>query len=249
MKEWISGRNPVYETLRAGRRHIFRLLLAKGSERGGHIPETIKLARDRQIDFEEVPRSQLEGLGNNHQGIALQTSTYPMSDLGDILSLAAQKKEPLFVLVLDEIQDPQNLGTLFRSAEAVGIHGVILPFRRTATITPAVVNASSGATEHLLVAQVNLSQAIDEMKAAGAWIIGLEGGEGSQPVEQVRLEGALGIVVGSEGSGMRALTRKLCDHLVRLPMRGQIDSLNAAVAGSVVLYLALAARQQNTEIS
>ncbi len=244
MKEWITGRNPVYEILRAKRRHVFRLILAKGSDRGGHIPEIIKLARDRQIAFEEVPRSQLDGLGSNHQGIALQASAYPMAGFEDILAHAEEKNEPLFILILDEIQDPQNLGTLFRSAEAVGIHGVILPFRRTATITPAVVNASSGATEHLFVAQVNLSQAIEEMKAAGAWIIGLEGGEGSEPVDQVRLDGALGIVVGSEGSGMRALTRKLCDHLVRLPMCGQIDSLNAAVAGSVVLYLALAARQQ-----
>lgn len=244
MKEWISGRNPVYETLRAGRRHIFRLLLAKGGDRGGHIPEIIKLARTRNIEFEEVPRTQLDGLASHHQGIALQASTYPMVNAVDVYNRAQELSQPMFILILDEIQDPQNLGTLFRSAEAVGIHGVLLPFRRTATITPAVVNASSGATEHLLVAQVNLAQAIEELKAAGAWIIGLEGGEGSQPIQDVRLDGALAFVVGGEGSGMRSLTRKMCDHLVRLPMHGQVDSLNAAVAGSVVLYMALQARER-----
>lgn len=244
MKEWITGRNPVYETLRAKRRHVFRLLLAKGAEKSGHVPEIIALAQTRNIQVEEVQRGQLDAFGSHHQGIALQASEYPMVELADILEKASEKSEPLFVLALDEIQDPQNLGTLFRTAEATGIHGVILPFRRTATITPAVVNASSGATEHLLVAQVNLAQAIEEMKADGAWVIGLEGGPESQPIEQINLTGPLVIVVGSEGSGMRSLTRKLCDHLVRLPMVGEIDSLNAAVAGSVVLYMAIQARKQ-----
>lgn len=247
MKEWITGRNPIYETLRARRRHVFRLLLAKGGDRGGYIPEIIKLARDRNIAFEEVPRAQLDGLASHHQGIALQTSTYPMAALGDIFVRAESLAQPLFVLALDEIQDPQNLGTLFRSAEAVGIHGIVLPFRRTATITPAVVNASSGATEHLLVAQVNLAQAIEELKSAGAWVIGLDGGNASEEMEAVRLDGALVLVVGSEGSGMRSLTRKLCDHLIRLPMLGQVDSLNAAVAGSIVLYMALSARTRTAK--
>ena len=244
MKEWITGRNPVYETLRAKRRHVFRLLLAKGAEKSGHVPEIIALAQTRKIQVEEVQRGQLDAFGSHHQGIALQASEYPMVVLADILEKASEKSEPLFVLALDEIQDPQNLGTLFRTAEATGIHGIILPFRRTATITPAVVNASSGATEHLLVAQVNLAQAIEEMKADGAWVIGLEGGLESQPIENMNFTGPLVIVVGSEGSGMRSLTRKLCDHLVRLPMLGQIDSLNAAVAGSVVLYFAIQARNK-----
>jgi 23S rRNA (guanosine2251-2'-O)-methyltransferase len=243
MKEWITGRNSVYETLRAKRRDVFRLLLAKGIEKSGHIPDIIELARSQRLAVEEVQRSQIDALGNNHQGVALQASEYPLAGLDEIIGRARERSEPLFVLALDEIQDPQNLGSLFRSAEATGVHGIILPFRRTASITPAVVNASSGATEHLLVAQVNLAQAIDEMKAAGAWVIGLEGGAGSQPIDEVNLSGSLVIVVGSEGSGMRSLTRKLCDHLLRLPMRGQIDSLNAAVAGSVVLYFALQARK------
>jgi 23S rRNA (guanosine2251-2'-O)-methyltransferase len=180
----------------------------------------------------------------NHQGIALQASAYPMAAIDEIILAAGNRAEPLFVLVLDEVQDPQNLGTLLRSAEAVGIHGVVLPFRRTASVTPAVVSASSGAVEHLLITQVNLAQAITELKAKGAWVVGLEGGAGSKPIEEVDLSGDLVIVVGSEGSGMRPLTRKLCDYLVRLPMQGQVDSLNAAVAGSVALYHALQARQK-----
>ncbi|MDX9851695.1 MAG: 23S rRNA (guanosine(2251)-2'-O)-methyltransferase RlmB [Anaerolineaceae bacterium] len=244
MKEWITGRNPVYEVLRAKRRHVFRLLLAKGMDRGGHVNEIIKLAHARKLQIEEVPRNQLDNTGMNHQGIALQASAYPMAAMDEIILEAGKRGERLFVLVLDEIQDPQNLGTLLRSAEAVGIHGIVLPFRRTASVTPAVVSASSGAVEHLLITQVNLAQAIAELKSKGAWIVGLEGGAGSIPIEEVDLSGDVVIVVGSEGSGMRPLTRKLCDHLVRLPMQGQVDSLNAAVAGSVALYHALQARQK-----
>ena len=243
MKEWIIGRNAVYEVLRANRRHVFRLLLAKGIERSGHINEIIQLARGKKLQIEEVQRNQLDNLGNNHQGIALQASEYPMAAMDDILDKANQQSEPLFMLILDEIQDPQNLGTLLRTAEAVGVHGVVLPFRRTASVTPAVVSASSGAVEHLLIAQINLAQAIDELKTKDAWVVGLDGGSDSKPIDQVDLSGNLVIVVGSEGSGMRPLTRKLCDHLVRLPMRGKVDSLNAAVAGSVALYRALQTRK------
>jgi 23S rRNA (guanosine2251-2'-O)-methyltransferase len=244
MKEWLTGRNPVYESLKANRRHFFRLLVAKGIERTGHINDIFNLARTRKLQVEEVQRSQIDNLATNHQGIALQASAYPMVALPDIKAHSAETGEPLFILALDEIKDPQNLGTLFRTAEAVGIHGVLLPFRRTATITPAVVNSSSGACEHLMIAQVNLALAIAELKTAGAWVVGLDGGKDSKPIEQVPLDGALVVVVGSEGSGMRALTRKVSDHLLRLPMRGQVDSLNAAVAGSVVLYLALQARNK-----
>jgi 23S rRNA (guanosine2251-2'-O)-methyltransferase len=242
MKEWITGRNPVYEALRANRRHVFRLLLAKGIEHSGHINEVIQLARGKKLQIEEVQRNQLDQIGSNHQGIALQASAYPMAAIDEIIEKAANQQEPLFVLVLDEIQDPQNFGTLLRTAEAVGVHGVVLPFRRTASVTPAVVSASSGAVEHLLITQVNLAQGIEELKTKGAWVVGLEGGAGSKPIEQIDLSGDLVIVVGSEGSGMRPLTRKTCDHLVSLPMHGQIESLNAAVAGSVALYHALQAR-------
>jgi 23S rRNA (guanosine2251-2'-O)-methyltransferase len=159
-----------------------------------------------------------------------------------MLHLAEERDESPLLLILDTLQDPQNLGTLLRTGEIVGAHGVLLPYRRTATVTPAVVNASSGASEHMLVAQVNLAQAITELKDHGIWVIGLESDPNAQPLEEVDLSGPLALVVGSEGQGMRALVRKSCDQLIRLPMRGQVKSLNAAVAGSVALYLAWGAR-------
>lgn len=242
MKEWIVGRNPVFEVMESGRRDIFRLLVAAGVDEKGRLTEMMRKAAAQRIPIERVPRQRLDGLGENHQGVALEVSEYSYSDLRDIFDLQQERQEPLFVLVLDMIQNPQNLGTLLRSAEAAGVHGIIMPLRRAAGITPAVVHASAGATEHLLVAQANLAQAIDAVKEAGAWVIGLEGGPGSQPVERVRLDGPLALVVGNEGEGMRQLVRQSCDVLLRLPMRGQIESLNAAVAGSIALYLALQAR-------
>jgi 23S rRNA (guanosine2251-2'-O)-methyltransferase len=172
----------------------------------------------------------------------VETSAYPYSNLPDVLDLAAGRGEPPLVLILDTLQDPQNLGTLLRTAEVTGVHGVLLPFRRTATVTPAVVHASSGASEHLLVVQANLAQSIASLKEAGVWVIGLESGAGALPPEQVRLDGPLALVVGSEAEGMRSLVRDSCDLLLRLPMRGRVASLNAAVAGSIALYLAWQAR-------
>jgi 23S rRNA (guanosine2251-2'-O)-methyltransferase len=243
MKEILYGRNAVYEALRARRRQFFRLEVAEGVQAKGHLNDILALAAQRKVQTVNVPRQKLERLNANHQGVALEASGYPYADLTDIFELADERKEPLFVLLLDTLNDPQNFGTLLRTAEAVGVHGVILPLARTVEVTPAVVNASSGASEHLLVAQSNLHQAITELKNAGAWIVGLESSEEATGAKQVRLDGALGLVVGSEGEGMRALTAKSCDVLMKLPMRGQVESLNAAVAGSVVLYLAFMARQ------
>ena len=242
MKELIYGRNAVYETLRAGRRQVFRLQIAEGAQEKGRLTDTIEMAKQRKIPVERVPRARLEKLKANHQGVALEVSAYPYADLTEIFELAEKRHEPLFVLMLDTLNDPQNFGTLLRTAEAVGIHGVIIPLARTVEMTPAVVNASSGASEHLLVAQENLHQAIDELKKAGAWVVGLEGGDKATPAAGVRLDGALGLVVGSEGEGMRSLVAKSCDVLMQLPMRGEIESLNAAVAGSVALYLAYMSR-------
>jgi len=242
MKEWLYGRNAVYETLRARRRQPFRLRLAQGVESKGRLAEIIKLGAERRLPLERVPRASLDQLSDGHQGVALEVSPYIYSDLSLILKTASRLDEAPFILVLDALQDPQNLGSLLRTAEAVGVHGVLLPLRQTATVTPAVVNASSGASEHLYVAQVNLAQAIGALKSAGVWVIGLDAGAGAQPPEKVRLDGPVALVVGSEGSGMRELVRKSCDILLRLPMRGQVASLNAAAAGSIALYLALQAR-------
>jgi 23S rRNA (guanosine2251-2'-O)-methyltransferase len=242
MREWITGRNPVYEVLRSGRRHVFRLLVAEGVQEKGRLAEILDLTASKRVSQEWVPRSQIEAFGPGHQGVALETSGYPYATLEDILYRAGALQEPTLVLMLDTLQDPQNLGTLLRTAEIVGTHGVLLPYRRTATVTPAVVSVSSGASEHLLIAQTNLAQAINLLKEEGIWVVGLESGPEAQLPSEVRLDGPLALVVGSEGQGMRHLVSKSCDLLLRLPMRGQIDSLNAAVAGSVALYFTWQAR-------
>lgn len=244
MKEFIYSRNAVYETLRARRRQVFSLWLADGLQPSDKLAQIVKLAQERKCKIEKAPRARLDKIHPNHQGVALEASGYPYADLTEIFEQAEKRSEPLFVLLLDTLNDPQNFGALLRTAEAVGVHGVVIPLARTVEVTPAVVNASSGASEHLRVAQANLHQAILELKNAGAWVVGLEGGEGAAEVNRARLEGALGLVVGSEGEGMRPLTRKSCDVLMKLPMRGHIESLNAAVAGSVALYLAYLARKE-----
>jgi 23S rRNA (guanosine2251-2'-O)-methyltransferase len=221
MREWISGRNPVYEVLRARRRRCYSLQLASAEK----------------LPIERVPRGRLQSFGDGNQGVALETDGYPYVDLADILEVAEERREPAFILILDALQDPQNLGTLLRSAEAVGVHGVLLPLRHTAMVTPAVVNASSGASEHLRVAQANLAQAIQTLKMRDVWVVGMEASPEAMLPDQVRLDGPLALVVGSEGEGMRHLVKESCDVLLRLPMRGQVASLNAAVAGSIVLYM------------
>jgi len=245
MKEFIYGRNPVYEVLRAKRRQFFQLLVAEGAKEKGRLAEIIQLARGQKINVSRAPRKQLEKIAYNNQGVALEVSGYPYQNLQDILDRAEKREEPPFVLLLDTLKDPQNFGTLLRTAESVGVHGVIIPLARTAQVSAAVVNASSGASEHLLIAQANLAQTMRDLKDAGAWLIGLEGSEQAQSPGAIRLDGGIGIVVGSEGKGMRRLTRESCDLLMKLPMEGQIESLNAAVAGSVALYLAYLARNKS----
>lgn len=243
MKEWLYGRNAVYESLRAGRRRAYRLKLAEGSQVSSRLEEIKSLARSANISVEQVRRAELDGLAEEgHQGVALQTEEYPYAHLGQLLDNARASSSPPFFLILDALQDPQNLGTLLRTAEAVGVHGVVLPQRRTATVTPSVVNASSGACEHLLIAQHNLAQAIAKLKQADIWVIGLDGGADSQPLGRLKLDMPIALVVGSEGEGMRRLVRESCDGLLRLPMRGRVESLNAAVAGSVALYMVWQAR-------
>ncbi|RMF50497.1 MAG: 23S rRNA (guanosine(2251)-2'-O)-methyltransferase RlmB [Anaerolineae bacterium] len=244
MREWIVGRQPVYETLRAARRQGFTLHIARGIQPKGRIADCLRLAQQRRLPVREVPREQLDKLTPiAHQGIALQASRYPYVALADILHRADQSDEPPFFLILDAVQDPQNLGTLLRTADAVGVHGVLLPPRRTATVTPAVVTASSGASEHLWITQTNLAQAIAVLKREDIWVVGLDGSPQASPLSQVNLRGPLALVVGNEGRGMRPLVRKACDTLLRLPMRGHVESLNAATAGSVALYFAWQARQ------
>ncbi len=243
MREWITGRNPVFELLTARRRQSFRLWVNSGSEEKGRLAEILALARTQKLLVEAVPRTRLDPLGENHQGVAVETSAYPYVAWQDIVAQADRLNEPLFILALDLIQNPQNLGNLIRTAEGVGVHGILIPLARSATITPAVVTSSAGASEHLLIAQTNLAQTFDELKKAGAWIIGLEHSPEAQPPDKVDLKGPLILVVGSEGEGLRQLVRKSCDMLLDLPLSGKVTSLNAAIAGSIALYMAYQSRK------
>jgi 23S rRNA (guanosine2251-2'-O)-methyltransferase len=243
MKEFIYSRNAVYETLRAKRREVFRIQISEGAQEKGRLAEILKLAKDRRIPVEKAQRGRLDKIHQNHQGVVAEVSGYSYSDEIDILDIASQKQEPPFILLLDSLNDPQNFGTLLRTAEAVGVHGVIIPLAHTVEVTPAVVNASSGASEHLLIARSNLAQSIEALKEAEVWVVGLDQDGLELNVGSRHLRGALGLVVGSEAQGIRQLVRSRCDIVLQLPMRGRIESLNAAVAGSVALYLAYLARQ------
>lgn len=244
MKEFIYSRNAVYEALRARRRSIFRIMISEGAQEKGRLADILRMAKEMKVSVEKAQRGRLDKVHENHQGVIAEVGEYPYSDLIEILDVARSKNEPPFVLLLDTLNDPQNFGTLLRTAEAVGVHGVIIPLAHTVEVTPAVVNASSGASEHLRVARSNLAQAIDALKEENVWVVGLDqSGETIGDKTQRHLTGPLGLVVGSEGEGIRQLTRNKCDIILQLPMRGQIESLNAAVAGSVVLYLAYLARR------
>ena len=241
--EWLFGRQAVREMLRARQRRVQRIVLAKGSQRSGIMAELIALAQTAHCPAAEGDRAWLDQIsaGANHQGVVAEVSAYPYSEMDAILADAGEA--PL-LLALDHVQDPQNLGTLLRTAEAVGVHGVLLPDRRAAGITATVSNASAGAVEHLHIAQVvNLTRALQDLKAQRLWVAGLEVDAQAIPFDQADLGGPLVLVVGSEGQGLSRLVRETCDWLISLPMVGQVESLNVAVAGSIVLYAAHSARR------
>jgi len=243
--EFLYGRRTVAEALQAGRRTFQRLVLSDRIGEAKAIQAIVAQARQHGLPIESTQPDWLDvhTHGANHQGVLLECSSYLYVELHDILDFASVRDEPPFLLLLDLLQDVQNVGTLLRTAEAVGIHGVILQERRAAGITPAVVNASSGAVEHLHVARVtNLVQTMKVLKEADIWLAGLDMGEDAIRYDQSSLHGALGLVVGSEGEGLRRLVRETCDFIIHLPMCGQVSSLNAAVAGSVALYAAWQAR-------
>lgn len=242
MKEWLTGRNPVYESLRVKRRHFFALLVQQDLRIEGRLKDSVDLAREQKIPMRMANKQQLFQIDRHHQGVALEVSGYPYAALEDLIAHSKAKEEPPFFLLLDLIQDPQNLGSLLRTAELMQVHGVIIPSSQAAQVTPAVVNASSGATEHLLIAQYNLVQAIERLKELDLWVYGLDANEKAKTPEKLVMKGGVALVVGNEGEGLRSLVRKNCDEIMRLPQYGQIDSLNAAVAGSIALYLARQAR-------
>lgn len=248
MADILYGRNAVREALRAQRRTINRLLVSSGAQEAGTLGDIVKLAEKRGLTVERVERQALDKRlrDANHQGVALECGPYPYAELDDCLALADERKEPPLLLLLDHLQDPQNVGTLLRTAEVVGVHGVVLPGRRAAEVTPAVSNASSGAVEHLRVVVVtNIAQTISALQKSGVWVVGIEDDQQAQDYSRADLDMPLALVVGAEGPGLARLTRERCDFLVRLPMRGQLASLNAAVAGSIVLYHAWQSRRRS----
>jgi 23S rRNA (guanosine2251-2'-O)-methyltransferase len=239
MRDLVYGRNAVLEMLQAKRRQVYKLWIADTIKESGPVAEILACARQRQIPFQRTARRQLDKASGerHHQGLIAEASNYPYVTLDKILQTAQTANEPAMLLLLDCLQDPQNFGALLRTAEAVGVHGVVMPSRRSVGVTPAVVSASAGAVEYLLVAQVtNLVQGIERLKAHDIWIAGLENRPEAKLLYEAELDMPLALVVGSEGQGLRRLVRQRCDFLLRLPMRGHIGSLNASVAGAVALY-------------
>ena len=239
MREVLYGRQPVLETLRARRREVFKLLVARGIQATTAVRQALSLAQQAGVPVQEVERAALDRLGTeaHHQGLAAEVSGYPYVELAALPAAARQAGQPPFLLLLDHLLDPQNLGSLLRSAEAAGVHGAVLPDRRAAAVTPAAVRASAGAAEHLRVAQVtNLARAMEWLKAQGVWLAGLDLLPEAPLYTEADLGGPLGLVVGGEGQGLGRLVRENCDLVIRLPMEGQVGSLNAAVAGAVALY-------------
>jgi 23S rRNA (guanosine2251-2'-O)-methyltransferase len=239
--EILYGRHAVLEALRAGRRSVRRVMLGQGVKQQAEIiGEIVAAAQLTGCPVIEVGRPALDAAGGvNHQGVVAETGPYPYVGWEQAISAA---DAPL-CLVLDHLQDVQNLGTLLRTAEAMAVTGVILPDRRAAGITPAVVNASAGAVEHLRIAQVtNLVQTLERLKKAGFWVAGLDAAPGATPLARADLSGPVALVVGAEGAGLSRLVRETCDWRVAIPMYGRVGSLNAAVAGSIVLQAAQEAR-------
>jgi 23S rRNA (guanosine2251-2'-O)-methyltransferase len=248
MLELLYGRNAVHEALLAGRRRCLNITVAEGVQEKGTAEQILALAAQQNIPLKRIQRSQLDSLGAvNHQGVAGQFESYPYVDWQAMLELSRKQEESPFLLLLDSLQDPQNLGSLLRTAEVVGVHGIVIPRHRAAEITPAVSNASAGAVEHLLIAQVtNLVRTMEEMKQEGIWIAGVESLPEAQDYRSADLNMPLALVIGSEGHGLGHLVRQRCDLWIKLPMRGRIHSLNAAVAGSIVLYEAWQQRRNQS---
>ncbi len=234
MLETIYGRQAIREALRAGRR-VRRLLVARGARDSAVLRELAALAAEQGVPVQEVERTQLDCLADHHQGVAAEVDPYAYADLSDLLYAVRGTRPPLY-LALDSLQDPQNFGSLLRTAAAVGVSGVVVPQHRAVGVTPGVRRASAGTVERLRVARVtNLVRALEQLKAAGVWVVGLDAAA-PQRYDTVDARGPTALVVGSEEQGLGRLVRQTCDFVVSLPMEPGVESLNAAVAGSIVLY-------------
>lgn len=236
----ILGRNPVIESLKAG-----KLIdsIYVNSEAGGSISLICRLAKEKEIVIKQVNEQKLNKMANgeSHQGVIAMTACAEYVDIQDILDIAKEKNEPPFIIICDEIEDPHNLGAIIRTAEASGAHGVIIPKRRSASLNHTVYKTSAGAAAWVPVARVsNLSQAVVTLKENGVWIYGTD--SSGEDYNNVSFDGAVGLVIGSEGFGMSRLLKEKCDFLLRLPMVGKITSLNASVAGGIFMYEILKSR-------
>lgn len=232
----VEGKNPVIEALRS-ETTVEKVYIAKGSSQEGPVKLIYALAKEKRVPVIEVDRKKLDDMSTikAHQGVIAVISPYKYATVDDILNYAKEKGEDPFVIILDEIEDPHNLGSIIRSANVFGAHGVIILKRRSALVTPTVIKASAGAAMHTRVAKVtNLTQTIKELKERGLWIIGTDmDGEVSF---QSNLKGPIGLVIGSEGKGISRLVKENCDIIVKIPMRGDVNSLNASVAAGIIMY-------------
>ncbi len=242
MEDKIIGRNPVLEAIKRGR-SIDKILIKKGRLEGSIVP-IVKKAREAKIIVQEVEHQKLDAIaeGANHQGIIAYVSPYEYKTVEDLLNIAREKGEPPFLILCDKITDPHNLGAILRTANCVGVHGIVIPKHGSVGLNSAAIKTAAGAAEYTPVAKVtNLAAAIDKLKKEGLWIAAAD--MDGQDMHKADLTGALAIVIGSEGDGIGRLVKEKCDFTVSIPMNGQINSLNASVAAGVLMYEAF--RQRN----
>jgi 23S rRNA (guanosine2251-2'-O)-methyltransferase len=234
-QDYIIGKNPVMEALRS-ERDINKILIAESSQRG-QMQQLIQLAKEAHVIVQFVPKKKIDQISDeNHQGVLAYVAAYQYAEMDDLFAAAEKKNEPPFFLLLDEIEDPHNLGSIMRTADAVGAHGIIIPKRRAVGLTATVAKASTGAIEHIPVVRItNMARTIDELKERGVWIAGTDA-SGKQDYRQLDGTMPLGLVIGSEGKGMGRLVRDKCDFLINLPMAGKVTSLNASVAAALLMY-------------
>lgn len=241
--EFIFGRNSVIEALKSGR-SINKIMIAKG-DRQGSIKELVSMAKTQGVVVQEVEPAKLEALagGARHQGVAASVSPVAFAEIEDILAAAGAKNEAPFLVLLDELEDPHNVGAILRTADASGVHGVLMPKRRSCPLSGTVAKASAGAVEYVPVARIgNIVQTMKDLKQQGLWFVGADM-DGDKDYYEADLTGPIAIVIGSEGQGMGRLVKENCDFLVKIPMRGKITSLNASVACSLLLYEVLRQRE------
>ncbi|MCX7818848.1 MAG: 23S rRNA (guanosine(2251)-2'-O)-methyltransferase RlmB [Kiritimatiellae bacterium] len=237
--EWLYGRQVLLEVLRAGRRRCRALWVAEGVREGPTVSALEGWARRRGVPVRRCPKSELDRrtASANHQGVVLEAEPFQEAEFEEVLEATRHRDEPPFLVVLDHLQDPQNVGSIMRSAEAAGVHGVVLARDRACGVTPAVVRASSGAVEHLAVTRVaNLANAVTEMERRGIRCWALEAAEDARPIYAWDLRGGLAVVVGAEGHGVQKRVRAACSGSVAIPMRGKVASYNAAVAAAIAMY-------------